>query len=446
MRAGWVTAFCAATFLGQAAFAWSNHALGTWQALSVMPELTGLAPVPAEPLESFLSSEAVGIANLLQAEERWAARMRGYPPVPRALLFRAGATDPAELHRRFAMALRINPNAPLSLFLQLRPGANLEGRPRLNEFQVTLAKHSEVVHSLVFVALRAGEAVAVADVLATASDEPDYGLDFGLWSDNGTAFGDVYELGKQPFGNPALEYSSQAPLHMGFYHESPILYMAAPFLRRTFPEYRIHLYASLASFALRTGHPYWGWRFAGWAAHYVQDLTQPYHVRVFPGVGVSRLLWINTLDVVGIHQPKIDAITLISNRHAALENYLWYRMRGDYLHGTFDDPVLQALREHSPDDGEVFADFTARSVISRQAYDEADALDRALLEATPARYVNDPSYTLGATESGVNLYAVISESPAARQEALTAAIVPLLAHFGGHTRAFLRAVIKAAST
>src|SRR3990172_2835445 len=71
-----------------------------------------------------------------------------------------------------------------------------------------------------------------------AADEPDYGMDIGLWDDNGTAYGKAYGFGKQPFGNPALEFASQAPFHMGFFHESAIVYKAAGVLRRTYPEDR----------------------------------------------------------------------------------------------------------------------------------------------------------------------------------------------------------------
>jgi hypothetical protein len=115
------------------------------------------------------------------------------------------------------------------------------------------------------------------------------------------------------------------------------------------PEYRIHLWDSLAALALRTGHPYWGWRFAGWAMHYLQDLTQPYHARVLPGVGVAGMLWINTLDLAGIHRPKADAIALVTNRHLALENYQLRWLRDAYLRNERSDAALEALGDTSRD-------------------------------------------------------------------------------------------------
>ena len=116
-----------------------------------------------------------------------------------------------------------------------------------------------------FVRLRAGDSVAPLVVLASASDEPDYGLDLNLWEDTPSEWGARYGFGQIPFGNPNLEFSTQAPFHMGYYHESSTIYMAAGFLKRTYPLLRIHQYAGLSELAFRTGHPYWGWRFAGLA-------------------------------------------------------------------------------------------------------------------------------------------------------------------------------------
>ena len=92
-------------------------------------------------------------------------------------------------------------------------------------------------------------------------------------------------FGIQPFGNPNLEYSSQAPFHMGFYHLDWLTRTAQPSLLRTYPLWRIALFGELAELAFSTGHDYWGWRFLGWGLHYVGDLTQPYHAIPLPGVG-----------------------------------------------------------------------------------------------------------------------------------------------------------------
>ena len=86
-------------------------------------------------------------------------------------------------------------------------------------------------------------------VVASAADEPDYGHDINLFSDNPGEAGARYNFGKQPFGDARFEYSSQAPFHIGYYHENELIFRAAPYLARTYPEVRVHQYLGLARFA-----------------------------------------------------------------------------------------------------------------------------------------------------------------------------------------------------
>jgi hypothetical protein len=425
-----------------AAGAWSNHALGTWPALAAMPELRDVAPVKVERLESFVATQSTGIGELLRAEEQWARQsVPSYPPLPDALAFRADAASADELRRRFVAAVRINPESRLALFVQLPPGQGADGRVTLRESDVTVLKRTESTKFNTFVALKEGDPVSVLDVIATASDEPDYGLDIGVWEDNGTAYGQAYGFGKQPFGNPKIEFGSQAPMHIGFFHESAIAYRAAPFLQRTFPEYRIHLWASLAAYALRSGHPYWGWRFAGWALHYVQDLTQPYHARVLPGVGLASMLWVNALDVAGVHGPKARAIALVTNRHLALENYQLRWLRDAHLRHDRDDAALRALADTARDAQATYRPDMPRRVITLQASDLADALDATLAARLPAKYTSDPDYVFGQTETGLDLYAEVAKSGPASRQAMAEAIAPLLGNFGVYSRAFVRSLL-----
>ena len=442
-------ALCAwlAAFAGGAQ-AWGNHALGTWPALDGMPELARLAPVRVESLEAFVTAEAAALEKLLDEPEAWARQnVPAYPQRPDALRFTAaGAGNVAELRRRFVAALRIAPESRLTLYLQRLPGAPDErgdaGRPALASRDVTTLARDHVVDKATYVALRDGETVAPIAVLATASDEPDYGLDIGLWEDNGTAHGGAYGFGKQPFGNPALEFGTQAPFHMGFYSESPIVYAAAGFLKRTFPEYRIHLWKTLAAHALRSGHEYWGWRFAGWALHYLQDLTQPYHARVLPDVGTVRMLWINALHMAGWPGARNRAVTLVSNRHLALENFHRTALIAGYREAAGAGPLTAALAGHGrADDAPAYRDDTPRTVVARRAADAADALDRTIAAALPSRYVDDPGFEFGASEEGIDLNALLRREAPDKREALVRALTPLMAEYGAQTRAFVRALL-----
>jgi hypothetical protein len=420
-----------------AAQAWSNHTLGTREALSVLP--AAREPVTVESLESYLRSQATALEALLDEEERWARRdLPGYPARPEALAFRAGGGAEG-MRARFLAALRVNPEARLRLCVQAAPGEPETSAPRLAWSEVTLLHGGEVTRNT-YLALAEGEPVAALEVVATAADEPDYGLDLGLWEDNGTAWGGQYGFGRQPFGNPALEFSSQAPFHMGFFHESAIVYAAAPFLRRTLPEHRIHLYRALARQAFGSGHRYWGWRFTGWALHYLQDLTQPYHARVLPGVSLARMLWVNTLDLVGVHRPKAEAVTLVSNRHLALENYQVRRMRAALEADRRDDALLRALRgEARAEEPPVpsASERAPRDLVAREAASSADATDRAVTRALPAHYTSDPGFTYDDARDPADLFAAADAAPPEARQALERSVADLLARFGAHTRSFV---------
>ncbi|MEO8523472.1 MAG: hypothetical protein ABI460_02015 [Caldimonas sp.] len=435
--------FVGASLAASAACAWSNHALCTWPALSVLPELTGRAPVKVESLSAFLAADPAALATVLRNEEAWAREhVPAYPSRPDSLAFAAEPVPaPQQLVAHFLAAVRVNPSARLALYLQLSPGQSAGSRTVLAETDVTVMKTDEAAKLNTFVALRESELVPAIDVIASAADEPDYGLDFGLWENSGTAHGAAYGFGKQPFGNPAVEWSSQGPLHLGYFHEAAIVYKAAPFLKRAYPEYRIHLWRSLAAFALRSGHDYWAWRFTGWGMHYLQDLTQPYHARVLPGVGVARMLWINTLDLAGVHGPKDSAIQLVTNRHFALENFERRWMRAAYANPAAADVGIEALRDTKLDAATPYDDDWPRQVVSSRANAAADAIDAALVALLQPKYVSDPAYVFGVTQTGVDTYAELGTATPAARESLKRAIAPLLGNLGATSRAFVRSVI-----
>lgn len=259
-----------ATFL----LAWENHVLPTTLAVSNMPEISKAKKIHPESLENFLKATGSRLEKVLRQEEQWARQhVLNYPP--RCCVRNDNS------RAWFLKTIRVNPNIKLLL-------------PKAKQ-------------------------VSAASVFIRATDEPDDGLDIGLWADNDTDFGREYLFGNQPFGDPRLDFGSQAPFHMGFYHEWRLMYLVASDLQRTLPEYRIHLFYTLARFAFQTGHPYWGWRFAGWGAHYIQDLTQPYHTTLLPGTHTAWLIFCGLLDKIGIHGPKLKLVQEASDKHLAFE-------------------------------------------------------------------------------------------------------------------------------
>ncbi len=427
------------------AYAWSNHTLCSYPALGSMPEVRGASPVTAESLESFVAAEQRGLAVVLRDEDIWArAHVPRYPRLPDQLVFRAGGSA-GDLRARFIAALRINPRLPLTLFIQPDVGADLGGATIIPPVRVTFLKTLDLDQT--FVELTEGEMVSALGVVATATDEPDYGMDVGLWEDNGTSCGLEYGMGPQPFGNPRLEFSSQAPLHMGFFHEPRVMRWVARSLGSTYPEYRIHLFMSLARFALETGHEYWGWRFAGWALHYVQDLTQPYHARALPGVSTVRLLWVGALAALGSHRRESDLLELVTNRHLALEDYQKRRILSALSSRHPGDPILEALSDETRD-GRYgpFSPLYVRNVLTAESASLADATDATLRRWLPARMVDDPSYVFGETEPGVDVQAAVERAGPEAKIATDEMLCHLLGSFGAHSRNCLRAVLGPAST
>ena len=426
--------------------AWSGHTLGTWQALAAMPELA-TAQVVAEPLEVFLKAQAPRMADVLNMHESWAREsLPGYAPRPDALAFRLVADeDPAALRARWLRAMRVSPSVKLPLFLQIKPGpAETTEAADLPWQQVSTLPSGAGARPHRFRAVAVGEKLKALDVVASASNEPDYGLDIGLWDDNHGATTTGYHFGRQPFGNAAMDNSSQAPFHMGFFHESPIIFAAAAFLKRSYAEHRIHQFQALARQAFASGHSYWGWRFTGWALHYVQDLTQPYHASALPGVGVLRMLGVNVLDMAGASSFKNNAITLVSNRHAVVENYAYGRMRKAYETSDATEPLFAALRDTRTDNQhERYTSESTRKVVTAESNAAAAALDRQLELTFPAKYTSDPSQSLGQASDQLDMFAVAQEGPQVEHKELLRQLTVLMQNFGRHSRALVRSVLAA---
>ncbi|MDH7503198.1 MAG: hypothetical protein QHJ82_10890 [Verrucomicrobiota bacterium] len=428
-------------FGGQRAHAWSEHALLTAAVFEGQSEVRDAAPVKVEPLESFLSAEAEKLEKLLADEEEWARKnLRWYRPRPEELVFKAGG-DAGGIRKRFCRAIRINPASALRLYLQLLPNEDQQGREVLPINQLTFLKDTSTWRKTKMVGLSPGELVPALAVLATASDEPDLGLDVGLFSDNGTECGLAYGFGRQPFGNPNLDYGSQAPFHMGFYHERRIVYFFAGFVKESYPECRVHLCKTLSRFAFETGHSYWGWRFAGWGLHYIGDLCQPYHSTVLPDVSTLRAIWVGGLSSIGIEKPKAKMIQLVSNRHLAFEKFAQIELHTEYLKGETNTPMLAVLR--GTNSAIPYDDRTPRDRVAKFSHAKAVLTDRTVTDCMPSKYVSDPYFEFGTSSEQDQLLGVIrSAKGEAAVARLTAVCCDLLALYRDHGRAYVHAILS----
>ncbi|WP_246047256.1 hypothetical protein [Leptospira ognonensis] len=355
--------------------AWNNHAGITYLILREHWKLKPPANVKVESLESFLLKEKNSLAQVLNEADSFIASKLPHCPIPSEDL----KFDPIKMKADTAVplffkALRVNPSHKPALYKQAADVLAKKPSSLLKEI-TTLHELGKLTNET-FLPLSVGTSVTPAEVLITAVDEPDYDLDMYLFSDSDSEFGKVYGFGEQSFGNPKYEFSSQAPFHMGFYHESSLIFTLAGFLKKTYPEYRIYQFTKLSEHAFKTGHPYWGYRFAGWALHYIQDLTQPYHSSVLPRVGAGKQIGVQLLAMIGLPGSKEKMIDYISNRHTLIEEYQYYLIK-DLLFTRNKDHIVYRSLQTTPNTNSVSTfDFdSVRNVISKQAYDAAIEAD-----------------------------------------------------------------------
>lgn len=411
-------------------WAWSNHALGSYLALRQLPAVAEAPAVTVEPLEAFLAAEGPGLAKLLDEQERFAREhIRAYPPRPDALRFNA---DPPGERRAFLMALRLNPQIRLAAAIQPEPGHEPPGRAYLPASAVLVFHDLDDWARWRFVALQPGEAVAALAVLASASDEPDFGHDIHLFSDNPGEAGQRYGFGTQPFGDPGYEFSSQAPFHMGFYHESALIFAGAPYLQRSWPQWRAYQFRGLARYAFEHGHRYWGYRFLGWSMHYLQDLTQPYHSTPLPGESTASLLWTALKAMAGFDADKKAAISRVAARHIGVEKYQldWLL---EALHEPQASPLLQAYGDTRHDgDYPAYSSDYPRAVVAQESHARAAAFDAAIghwLATIPA--------AAGQGDGAGN-----RPAPLRHDAQLDAQLLELLRAFGAHSRNLVRSLAE----
>ena len=422
------------------AVAWEYHLLFTSPVLETLSESVPLTPASAVELKDFLSAVEGPLAVFLAEEEAWAREnLTWYAPCPEELDFVATG-NPDDVVQRFFRAIRINPNTKTPLYFAVLSGSDFNGATLLPPLDITLFPDATALTRFDRVQVMPGGVLNALDIIATAANEPDYGMDTGLFEDNNTDFGKEYGFGTQPFGNPALDYGSQAPFHIGFYHESSLVFMFAGFLKQTYPEYRIHLFKRLSEFAFEQGQDYWGWRFMGWGLHYVADLSMPYHTTVLPGYSALRMLWINFLDIIGIHVPSDDALQLVSNRHLALETYQKIVMERA-LRNNEASVIFDALK--ATYDSPVYTDGLPRSLLAKASNDLARKLDHAVAAYMPHDFVSNPDIELIDRVDLEDIVDIISEQHGAKAiEELDSLLAEALKLFALYGRSYMVDILE----
>ncbi len=395
---------------------WNNHAGITYLILQEHWKTKPPANVKVEDLQTFLLKEKENLPLVLNEVDSFIATKLPHCPTPNSeLIFDSKKVTKENIIPLFFRALRINPNHKPSLYKQ-SPNTIANKPSTLLKQITTLKDHGKLVNET-FTNISAGSSISPSEILVTAVDEPDYDLDLYLFADSGSEVGKIYGFGEQAFGNPIYEFSSQAPFHMGFYHESGLIFTLAGFLKRTYPEYRIHQFTKLSEYAFKTGHPYWGYRFAGWALHYIQDLTQPYHSSVLPRVGAGKQIGVQLLAIIGFPGSKEKMIDYVSARHTLIEEYQYYLIKDIVKNKNKDHIVAKALTQN-PIAEMRFGYDSIRNLISREAYDHADEADYQIEQLEIPKY----------------------EKIYEENHAIHSILAKLLSHTSNHTRMYLNSL------
>ena len=404
------------------ASAWSNHGLSTYIALK-NTEISQAKKVKAESLEEFIDQTGPKLKVALESIDQEIKTLRlPFTNTPQVFT----GTLKSFLH-----ALRINSQISYGLYLQDIPNLDMTQRKRIDFKQVSLIKNVTLINRH-FLSVKDHEEIPPLWVVVTHSDEPDFGMDIGLFEDiEGSTDGEIYGFGKIPFGNPRLEYATQAPFHMGFFFESWLTYTFKPEIKRTFSLARVYQFRALSQFAFKEGHPYWGYRFAAWALHYIQDLAQPYHSSLVPGASDTKKVLAILLNMISLPKMQNDMINEITNLHIAVEEYQFHHLAAALKANYENDVLVRALEKSAVSSTSLVRFDQIKDLVAKTAYLQAPKLQEALGKVVaPQIYLsNDPG--------NIDYFSLIHSLPEEQKKPLEQELSVLMQSLGQYTRDFI---------
>lgn len=304
--------------------AWGTHHLITRAALDRPGSEALDAPIAVEPLDAYLAADADGVAAVFRDFAAW-EKARG------ATRFAEQPFD-GPTTAAFLKAARLQPKARLGYVRRLPPGPGATAPADLVPL-AGLSDFAKPAPAFTWWFVPEGATTSGRDVLATYSDEPDWGFDHELWDIQ------AYGYGEQNFGKPTGE-SSKAPIHMWFAHENGLVRTFASEVTESVVLDRVELFTRLAKRAFAAGHPYWGYRFAAWAVHYTEDLAQPYHSRALPGKRIGYYLRYVVSPTK--ERMKTKATQTAGNRHFLYEDYVSLALEQGYRGEAGAPPLAKA--------------------------------------------------------------------------------------------------------
>ncbi len=412
-----------------AIYAWENHAMLTKTVLQAWQQQDTVAAnyldqsVAVESLQSFLQSTKKSLPSVLNNIEIWARQHEsGYRPLPASLIYQPSKTQCANhMETCFKQSIRINLDVPLNAIVY-DPQHDYPSFTQINMPSQILPGYFPLKLNIADYKLVPDHAkLKIKDILATASLQPDFGMDSSLYEDSGTSFGKIYGFGKQPLGDPSISLYSQMMFHMSSYHDAGFVFWFKPRLKETYPEYRAYLYMQLSQFAAETKHPYWAAVFLGWGLHYIQDATQPWHTQFLYGLTMGTIRHVIFSPITGLQNIQ-------TNRHILFENIANQLIMSASDTGRNKNMLQSALSHPSA----VLPSCDLSTQFLRHENHNKINYVSILQASLPDVYVNSPAFQI----SSVKDYAafVNAMTPTARMQ-LSKGIATAFTQYANYTRA-----------
>jgi hypothetical protein len=425
------------------ALAWEDHAILTktvldlWSKEDVSAAQYLNQTVKAETLESFLEATRLTLPNKLSEIESWARRNeKGYKFVPDELMYQPLHINcSSDLTTCFQKAIRINQDVPLPLIVYdpANRYSHLRGYGDITNARRLLPPYIPVTFNVKnFTHIPANGQVKRADVISTASMQPDFGFDTFLYENSESTFGKNYGFGTQPLGDAAHPFHSQMLFHMSAYHEDPRILAVVPRLNENYPEYRAFLYLNLSRFAAENNHPYWAAVFLGWGLHYIQDLTQPYHTRLSYGLDTNSVLLAFAEMANNNLLPMMELQTIQVNRHMVLENLAEVVATSSGENGYYRKILAAAMSNRQFDNDTPPCDISSFYMREQISADPADY--QSVLQSTvPSFYINSTKFRADSMRNFKDLFFI--EMTKSQRLQFTEAMALALGRYGAYTRA-----------
>lgn len=347
---------------------WNTHSLITWFAASRYFGANPGLPVKVTSIESLIDDSRDDLSKLAESFQHLLYHKLGigkqHIPVKRDIVSLGDFLD----------SFRLNPGTQIQYVRVFDPAESN------SEMTHDPSREGPPGHS--YYPTNLGSEIPAFAIYCTFSDEPDWGMDQEIFTIRD------YRMGRPPFG-PDRGKSSQAPFHMAFPHENSLTYWIVPGLAKGLLSIRAAMNFSLSEIAFDKGCDYWGWRFAAWGTHYLQDITCPFHCCPFPPEKKNLLMkfLLNPNPFKFYENNK----NYLRNRHSLLEATVCYLMN-EGVKKRASNPLLEVLEvniEELP--GELDAVIEQVSLVP---YKLASKINDLMVDLFSSPLIDKPDYYL----------------------------------------------------